>query len=149
PRPEFFLDGLVCRTEKDCFAITDPIGGKFLLLHTGDGEHWTELPREQLPAALPQEGAFAASNSSLTLCGDSDLFFGTGGPAARVFHSPDNGKTWSVAETPILSGNASSGIFSLHCSGNVVIAVGGDYRKTSDEVRVAAYSTDRGATWKL
>ena len=71
--------------EKDCFAISDPVDGKFLLLHTEDGEHWKELPREQMPAALPKEGVFAASNSSLTLCGEEgeELFFGTGGPVAR------------------------------------------------------------------
>jgi photosystem II stability/assembly factor-like uncharacterized protein len=150
-RPGFFLDGLVCREEKDCFAISDPIDGKFLLLHTEDGEHWKELPREQMPAPLPNEGVFAASNSSLTLCGEEgeELFFGTGGPAARVFHSRDRGKTWTVVETPIASGNASSGIFSLRCKGEAVVAVGGDYRNVSSDVRVAAYSVDHGATWKL
>jgi photosystem II stability/assembly factor-like uncharacterized protein len=150
-RPGFFLDGLVCREEKDCFAISDPIDGKFLLLHTEDGEHWKELPREQMPAPLPREGVFAASNSSLTLCGEEgeELFFGTGGPAARVFHSRDRGKTWTVVETPIASGNASSGIFSLRCKGDAVVAVGGDYRNVSSDVRVAAYSVDHGATWKL
>lgn len=148
-RPEFFLDGLVCGEEKDCFVISDPIGGKFLLLHTEDGEHWKELPRESMPAALPKEGVFAASNSSLAICGDEELVFGTGGPAARMFHSLDGGKSWKVVETPIASGNASSGIFSLHCYGNTIVAVGGDYRSVSSAVRVAAYSLDRGATWKL
>jgi photosystem II stability/assembly factor-like uncharacterized protein len=148
-RPEFFLDGLVCSTEKDCFAVTDPIGGKFLLLHTKDGEHWSELPREHMPSALPKEGVFAASNSALTLCGNNELLFGTGGPAARVFHSRDAGKSWTVTETPILRGNASSGIFSLRCYQKNVVAVGGDYAKTSNALRIAAYSSDNGATWKL
>ena len=61
----------------------------------------------------------------------TDLFFGTGGPAARVFHSADLGTTWTVAETPIVSGNASSGIFSLRCSGDTIVAVGGDYANTN------------------
>src|SRR5215475_3498028 len=140
PRPEFFLDGLVCRSERDCFAITDPIYGKFLLLRTADGEHWTELPSNKMPPALDKEGVFAASNSSLTVCGDRDLLFGTGGPAARVFHSTDSGQSWTVAETPILHGEASTGIFSLRCSGKAVVAVGGDYRKIHDWDRIAAYS---------
>jgi photosystem II stability/assembly factor-like uncharacterized protein len=147
-RPEFFLDGLVCADEKHCFAVTDPIDGKFLLLHTDDGEQWKELPRDNMPAALPKEGIFAASNSALTLYGD-ELYFGTGGPAARVFHSPDGGKSWTATETPIFSGNPSSGIFSLHRSGDIVVAVGGDYRNVASNVRVAAYSLDRGVTWKL
>jgi photosystem II stability/assembly factor-like uncharacterized protein len=148
-RPKFFLDGLVCRSENDCFAIADPIDGKFPLLRTTDGQHWKELPGEQLAVALPKEGIFAASNSALTLCGTKGLLFGTGGPAARVFHSSDSGRSWNVAETPILSGNDSSGIFSLRCSDDTVVAVGGDYRKTENSLRVAAYSLDGGATWKL
>jgi photosystem II stability/assembly factor-like uncharacterized protein len=151
PRPAFFLDGLVCRTAKDCFAISDPIDGKFPILHTEDGEHWTELPRTAEPAALPTEGIFAASNSSLILCGPTkhDILFATGGPAARVFHSADNARTWKAAKTPILSGNASAGIFSIACDGRTVVAVGGNYRDPTLTKSVAAYSYDLGATWDL
>lgn len=151
PRPPFFLDGLVCRTEKDCFAISDPIDGKFPILHTDDGEHWTELPKDSEPSALPTEGLFAASNTSLILCGPnkSDILFATGGPAARVFHSTDNAKTWSAITTPILSGTASAGIFSIACNDRTVVAVGGDYRNPTSTKSVAAYSTDMGATWRL
>lgn len=151
PRPAFFLDGLVCRTEKICFAISDPIDGKFPILHTEDGEHWSELPQSSEPAALPTEGLFAASNSSLILCGPnkSDIFFATGGPAARVFHSTDDGHSWTVTTTPVLSGNATAGIFSLACNDQTLVAVGGDYRKPDATQSVAAYSTDFGATWHL
>ncbi len=103
------------------------------------------------PSALPTEGLFAASNSSLILCGPdkNDILFATGGPAARVFHSTDNATTWSVATTPILSGNPSSGIFSIACEGQTLVAVGGDYRNPTATKSVAAYSTDFGATWHL
>jgi photosystem II stability/assembly factor-like uncharacterized protein len=151
PRPAFFLDGLVCRTEKNCYAISDPVDGKFPILHTEDGEHWTELAKDSEPAALPTEGLFAASNTSLILCGpdNNDILFATGGPAARVFHSTDNAKSWSVATTPILSGNPSAGIFSIACLDRTVVAVGGDYRDPTATKSVAAYSTDLGATWQL
>jgi photosystem II stability/assembly factor-like uncharacterized protein len=148
-RPGFFLDALVCTSEKDCFALSDPVEGKFLLLRNVDGEHWTKLPRDRMPAALPNEGAFAASGTSIALCGSDDIYIGTGGPAARVFHSADRGQTWSVAETPILSGEASFGIFSVACTGSAVIVVGGDYKNVSRSDRVAAYSFDAGKTWKL
>ncbi len=151
PRPAFFLDALVCRTEKICYAISDPIDGKFPILHTEDGEHWSELPKSSEPAALPTEGVFAASNSSLILCGPNkaDILFATGGPAARVFHSADNARTWRFAKTQILSGNASSGIFSIACKDRTVVAVGGNYRDPTLTKSVAAYSTDLGATWHL
>jgi photosystem II stability/assembly factor-like uncharacterized protein len=113
-----------------------------------DGEHWTESPRENMPAALPKEGAFAASNSALCLDG-KDIYFGTGGPAARVFASHDLGRTWTVAETPIISGNASSGIFSIFCDETTIDAVGGDYQDPARAYKNAAMSRDGGKTWEL
>ncbi len=149
PRREIFLDGLVCRSEKECFVVGDPVDGKFLLLRTGDGEKWEVTGREAMPGALKGEGAFAASNSSMAWCGKSDIYFGTGGPAARVFHSNDLGQSWTVTETPIQSGNAASGIFSLGCEGERIVAVGGDYQKAEGRERTAAYSQDGGKTWRL
>src|SRR5437879_3983629 len=148
-REEFFLDSIACLSETHCFALGDPIDGKFLLLNTTDGEHWNSLPRENMPAALPGEGAFAASNTCLTISGE-EIFFGTGGPAARVFHSLDSGRTWTAAETPIVSGKASAGIFSLTIGhDNRVMAVGGDYKEPSRPYRVAAHSVDGGKSWQL
>src|SRR6266446_7554803 len=102
-RKEFFLDAITCRSETRCFALSDPTDGKFLLLSATDGEHWNPLPSKNMPTALPGEGAFAASNTCLAVSGE-EIFFGTGGPAARVFHSADAGLTWAVAETPVASG---------------------------------------------
>src|SRR5215470_10871787 len=95
-RKEFFLDSIACFSEKECLALGDPISGRFLLLKTTDGEHWIPLATENMPAALPAEGAFAASNSCIALAGEKEIYFGTGGPAARVFHSADGGLTWTV-----------------------------------------------------
>ena len=145
---EFFLDALICEVETHCTALSDPVDGKFVVLANTDGEHWTELPREKMPAALPKEGAFAASNSSLCLDG-KNIHFGTGGPAARVFASHDFGQNWTVMETPIVSGNASSGIFSLFCDENTVVAVGGDYQDPVRAYKNAAVSKDGGKTWEL
>jgi len=66
-----------------------------------------------MPArTFPAKELFAASNTCLLLSGE-EIFFGSGGPVARVFHSADKGRTWTVSETPIAHGNASSGIFSI------------------------------------
>ena len=148
-RAGFFLDSLACSSLTHCVAVSDPVDGKFLVLATDDGEHWKELPRDKMPAALPQEGVFAASGTEMIFCG-KDLFFGTGGPAARIFHSKDDGLSWTVTETPLLSGNASSGIFGLACNDRGhMVAVGGDYKDPNRALRTAAYSDDSGATWKL
>jgi photosystem II stability/assembly factor-like uncharacterized protein len=149
-RTAFFLDDLVCISKTRCYALSDPVDGKFLLVSTEDGEHWKELPNEHMPAALPGEGVFAASGTSFTLYNKREIYFGTGGArVARVFRSPDLGHTWTVAETPIAIGNASSGIFSITRIRDTVIAVGGDYKDPSRSVGVAAYSVDDGRTWRL
>jgi photosystem II stability/assembly factor-like uncharacterized protein len=148
-RKEFFLDSMACLTETHCFALSDPVDGKFLLLNTTDGERWNPLPSDKMPAALPNEGAFAASNTCLALSGE-DIFFVTGGPAARVFHSRDSGRTWTVAETPVAHGNASSGIFSIaRGDGKEAVVVGGDYEDPKRASGVAAHSLDGGKTWQL
>jgi photosystem II stability/assembly factor-like uncharacterized protein len=147
-RPSFFFDALVCKSE--CYALSDPVDGKFVLVGAQNGENWKELSGDGMPAALPGEGAFAASGTALAIDNDGDLFFGTGGgKAARVFHSPDFGKTWTATDTPIASGNASSGIFSIVLDAKLLIAVGGDYKDPKRTDRVAAYSLDDGKTWQL
>jgi photosystem II stability/assembly factor-like uncharacterized protein len=147
-RTGFFLDSLACDSRTRCFALSDPVDGKFLILATTDGQHWKELPRDKMPAALPAEGAFAASGTSIALCGN-DSYFGTGGPAARVFRSADRGRTWSVGDTPMAAGTASAGIFSIACDGEHVLLAGGDYKNPNQAERVAAYSNDHGKTWHL
>jgi photosystem II stability/assembly factor-like uncharacterized protein len=149
-RTAFFLDSIACLSEKECVALGDPMEKKFLLLKTVDGEHWNPMPTGNMPTALGSEGAFAASNSCIALSGGKEIFFGTGGPTARVFHSTDGGQTWSVARTLVLQGNPSSGIFALSTdrSGHVV-ATGGDYKEAMNPEQSAAYSEDGGKTWQL
>lgn len=148
-RKEIFLDALACdNSSAECMALSDPVDGKFLLLAATDGEHWKELPRDGMPAALPNEGAFAASGTCLVF-GGSEITFVTGGPAARVFRSADHGKSWTVTETPIAHGNASSGIFSIALHGDDEVVVGGDYKAPDRGQGTAAYSSDGGKTWKL
>lgn len=148
-REAFFLDDIVCASEKECFAVSDSVDGKMPIISTSDGVHWKEMPSDGMPAALAGEGAFAASGTTLAMDGKHDLYIGTGGLKARVFHSADLGKNWTVAETPLLSGEASQGIFSVFPTGETVVIVGGDYKEIKDGVRVAAYSMDEGVTWKL
>ncbi len=144
-----FLDDLVCASKSNCYAVSDPVDGKFLLLHTSDGMNWRELPRDGMPAALPGEGVFAASGTSLAVS-KKGIYFATGGAKiARVFRSKDGGKSWSAFDTPIYSGNVSSGIFSIARRGNAVVIVGGDYKNVTGTERVAAYSEDDGEHWKL
>jgi photosystem II stability/assembly factor-like uncharacterized protein len=149
-RPGFFLDALVCDSKIHCYALSDPVDGKFVILATHDGQHWQELPRDKMPTALPAEGAFAASGTSIALCNNNkNVYFGTGGPAARIFRSADHGRSWTATETPVARGNASSGIFSIACHDRFIVAVGGDYQAPANANKAAAYSNDSGETWHL
>ena len=131
-RNGIFFDALAFWDKQHGIVLSDPVEGKFALFITDDGGlTWKQLPASDLPAALPKEGAFAASNSCLVAEGTNNVWFATGGASvARVFHSSDRGKTWQVAETPMHPSNSSSGIFSLAFpDAKNGIAAGGDYQK--------------------
>lgn len=148
PDPKAFYDGFAFRDRKHGIAVSDSVDGKFPLLATEDGANWRPLRPSTLPAALPEEGCFAASGTSIAVGGKSDIWFVTGGPAARVFHSGDNGKNWDVVTSPILSGQASQGAFSVAFQDRLNgVVVGGDYAKPEAADKVAAFSSDGGRTW--
>lgn len=108
----------------------------------------TVYSQVRMPAALPGEGAFAASNTSLVMRGHR-VWFATGGPgAARVFHSDDGGDHWTIARTPIRSDADGAGIFSLAFSDlRHGIAVGGNYSKPTESAHNVAVTSDSGVTW--
>src|SRR5216684_2503171 len=150
PDPKAFYDCFAFWDRTHGIALSDSVDGKFPLLITSDGEAWTELQPKSMPAALPNEGAFAASGTCIATFGRSDVWFGTGGPAARVFHSSDRGQSWTVAETPILHGAATQGVFSLaFWTAKDGVAVGGDYKEPAKGERTAAFTHDGGKTWAL
>ena len=153
--PNGFFDSMAFWDSKRGVVLGDPIPDesgklKFELLLTEDGgQNWRPLPSASLPPAHEGEGAFAASNSCLALQG-ADIWFATGGRLARVFHSPDRGQTWKVADTPMLHGTESTGIFSIAFRDpqHGVIA-GGDYKHPDQDGPNLAFTTDGGKTWEL
>lgn len=149
--PKAFFDAIAFWDEKHGIAFSDPVDGRFLLVVTDDGgAKWSPLPEKSRPEALPKEGAFAASGTCLVTSGENDVWFCTGGAkVARVFHSGDRGKTWTVSETPLLAGIESAGVFSIAFRDrDHGVVVGGDYRKPDDTNATTAVTTDGGKTWK-
>jgi photosystem II stability/assembly factor-like uncharacterized protein len=147
PDPKGFFDAIAFWDASHGIVLGDPVDGHFVVMTTDDGgDTWH---REKTPAAEPNEGAFAASNSCLFLLGMHAVWFGTGGPkGARVFHSSDGGKKWSVAATPIRNDSASAGIFSVAFMNPLFgIAVGGDYSKPEDPSHNIAITEDGGKKW--
>jgi photosystem II stability/assembly factor-like uncharacterized protein len=146
--PQIFLDAMAFWDERRGMAFSDSVDGQFAIFETADaGTTWTRIPADRLPPALPNEGAYAASGSNIAMNGTRDVWIGT--TAARVLHSTDAGRTWTVVKTPLATGS-SAGIFSIAFrDGLHGIVVGGDYRKEAEAVNNAATSSDGGATWTL
>jgi photosystem II stability/assembly factor-like uncharacterized protein len=132
-------------------AVSDSVKGAFVIMTTIDGgATWKRVPANKLPAALPGEGAFAASGTNVAVWGRSNVWFATGAAErARVLRSTDRGATWLVAETPIASG-PSSGIYSIAFRDAMNgMVVGGDYSRETEAIDNAAVTTDGGRTWTL
>ena len=156
--PKGFFDSMAFWDAKHGVVVGDPIVDysgklKFEVLLTEDGENWHAIPPEKLPLAMEGEGGFAASNTCLAILPggtDSNLWFATGGKAARVFHSGDRGQSWEVFDTPIVHGLDSTGIFSIAFRDALhgVIA-GGDYKRPNDDGPNLAFTEDGGKTWTL
>jgi photosystem II stability/assembly factor-like uncharacterized protein len=153
-----FFDSIAFWDSKHGVVVGDPVADetgklKFEVLLTDDGKTWHRVPGAQLPDALEGEGAFAASNSCIAILRSSsnaDIWFATGGKVARVFHSPDRGRSWEVVDTPMIHGADSTGIFSIAFRDAMhgVIA-GGDYKRPNDDGPNLAFTDDGGKSWNL
>jgi photosystem II stability/assembly factor-like uncharacterized protein len=155
--PKGFFDSIAFWDSTHGVVLGDPIPDekgqpRFQVFITENGKSWDPIPPSQLPPALEGESAFAASNSCLAILPlpDTNLWFATGGRVARVFHSPDRGRTWEVFDSPINHGPASAGIFSITFRDprHGVIA-GGDYKHPDADGPNLALTNDGGKKWTL
>jgi photosystem II stability/assembly factor-like uncharacterized protein len=151
PDEDGFYDAMAFWDKDHGLAFSDSAKGLFRIIVTSDGGRtWTRVNPAALPAALDNEGAFAASGTNVFVWGDRHVWIGTGAAAkARVLRSADRGKTWAIAETPI-PGGGSAGIYSIAFRDALHgIVVGGDYSKEDLAVDNVAVTDDGGKTWRL
>ena len=156
--PKGFFDSMAFWDSRHGVVLGDPVQDeagklKFEVLLTDDGKNWHRVPGTQLPAAMDGEGAFAASNRCISILQsspDTNIWFATGGKVARVFHSPDRGRSWEVVDTPMIHGADSTGIFSIAFRDAMhgVIA-GGDYKRPNEGGPNLAFTDDGGKSWNL
>jgi photosystem II stability/assembly factor-like uncharacterized protein len=146
-----FFDAIACWDKKNCIAMSDPVGNKFVLINTTDGgATWKPMDTKDMPATKNGEAAFAASGTCLITQGKNNAFIVSGGNDARVFRSNNRGKSWLVADTPIVKGTAGSGIFSIAMRDkNNGVIVGGNYEKPKEATGTFAATADGGKTWQL
>ena len=144
PDPTGFFDAIAMFGQQRGILLGDPVDGRFVIYTTDDGKQWA---RHTGPEALPSEGAFAASGTCLIARPNGEAWFGTG--AARVFHSLDFGRTWTVSQTPLAHEGKAAGVFSLAFRDRKHgIAVGGDYTKPGVSSGNIAITDDGGQTWQ-
>ena len=149
--PKAFYDAMSFWDPNHGIVIGDAIDGQFCIMTTENGGRtWVRVAANDLPLALENEGAFAASGTNIALFGKSHAWIGTGaGAKARILRTTDRGRTWKIAETSLIAG-ASAGIFSVAFrDAKHGVIVGGDYRKENEAVDNFAVTSDGGVTWRL
>jgi len=131
-------------------AMGDPTEDCLSVIITNDGGNsWRKVSCANLPKVVEGEAAFAASNSNLMLK-KSKSFMVSGGKKSRLFVSDDFGNSWQVYETPIIQGEAMTGIFSADFYNDKIgFITGGNYEKPNDNSNNKAITFDGGKTWKL
>jgi photosystem II stability/assembly factor-like uncharacterized protein len=156
--------------DEEGVILGDPIQGHFTrfdLAQRGGGVEPSHDLNET--PASKEQGAFAASNSSVALgprflqAPHPILWFGTGGtPGPFVYRLSGTYKaisdysdlrrklaahTWTRSPVPLASGKA-AGVFSLAFRDEEHgMAVGGDYQKPNESAGTAAWSDDGGQHW--
>lgn len=150
--PEAFFDCLSFWDERRGLAFSDAVAGEVILLATEDGgAHWTRIPPERVPdAQAGGEGAFAASGTCIVTAPGGLAWIGTGAAEkARVFRTEDYGRSWAVAQTPVVAGEM-AGIFTLAFRDAVHgVALGGDLARPQEHTDNVAVTADGGRTWTL
>ncbi len=146
-----FFDGVAFWDEHSGVAISDPVNGFHILYRTDDqGLSWH--PQVVNIPAIDGEYSFAASNSSLAVCGRDGIIFGTGGSCSRIFSSRDRGLSWQVVESSIttVKNDPYSGIHAISfLNDRVGVAVGGSASTRSNLPGInAIFTCDGGDSWQ-
>lgn len=149
--PKEFWDAMSFWDAANGIVMGDSVNGHFCIMTTSNGGvTWTRVPAAALPPALENEGAFAASGTNIAVWGKSHFWLATGaGAKARVLRTADRGRTWMIADTPLMVG-PSAGIFSIAFrDAKHGVVVGGDYTKEKEAIDNLALTNDGGVTWTL
>ena len=146
-RPEIFLNGMDFHGKMG-YVLGDPIDGTFQLLKSKDkGENWTDESLNILLFAEPGEAGFAASGSSIQVINDW-VYIGSGGSYSSLYKRNEREKILNVVDVPILSGNSSSGIFSIDfLNERTGIVVGGDYMSENNNSNNILLTYNGGLSW--
>jgi photosystem II stability/assembly factor-like uncharacterized protein len=150
-----FYDCLTFFDRRHGVAFSDASHGRTNILRTSDGgASWALLPAAAVPAPLPGEGAFAASNGCVVALDATHGIIAASEPGARIFATDDAGATWTVRadRTPFVH-DSQAGITGVAFRGarhGVGVAARINSAMTRDSSAASFATTgDGGATWQL
>ncbi len=123
-------------------AVGDPNGGVYEIYTTMDGgETWTAISSEDIPNPLASE---FISTSVCSVVGNN-IWFGTN--RSRVFHSSDQGLTWTASTTPISTLTSNPWVEGIAFQ-NEMVGIAHSANYTSQPYQsLIAFTEDGGATW--
>ncbi len=139
---DMFADG------RHGLALSDPVGGLFRILATADGGNsWRVQHTAGMPPAIDGEFAFATGRC-LRTSGTRRAWFGTAVAAARIFHTSNRGRTWTVTDSTLAPDpDNGAGVFGLAVRGHRhLLAVGGTFADFDLGTSASAFTRD-GRTW--
>jgi len=145
-----FYDSMKFFDEKNGIAFGDPVDGCMSVITTQDGGNtWNKINCDQFPKSGKQEGAFAASNTNISIV-DSTAWLVSGGLTSRIYKTSNFGKSWNYYDTPVLKDKTTEGIYSVDFyNENLGIVIGGDYTLTNHNFNNKAITKDGGKTWQI
>ena len=146
---KIFFDCLKFYNKTSGIAIADPIDGHFPIIKTDNGgETWTELALETCPSSEPEEGIFAASNTSIDIQSKNTWFI-SGGSRARLFYSNDQGVHFKSYDQPILPIEQMNKNGTIDFINSKLGVMGGGNSDNADTICTKlAITKNRGDTWE-
>ena len=147
--PDAFFDCFDFWTPAHGIAFSDAVRGEHFLLETvSGGSTWSRVPVDRLPPALAGEGSFASSGTCVAAWGAGHALVGLGNAnRTRVLRTADRGRSWAIADAPIVSGEA-AGIGSIVMFDSLrALALGGEFARPEARGTYVARTLDGGRTW--
>ncbi|MEJ2585196.1 MAG: oxidoreductase [Robiginitalea sp.] len=146
--PEVFYDSMAFWDDLNGLAVGDAMEGCLSMLITRDGgTTWAKVSCEDLPQALPGEGAFAASDTNLAVKGTACWIVTSRG---RILYSPDMGQHWEIRAQALETDSETQGLYSMDFyNAQLGYAIGGDYTQPESNTQNKVATEDGGNTWVL
>ncbi len=145
-----FYDSMQFWNESEGIAVGDPTDECLSIIITRDGGFsWKKVACSNLPKVADGEAAFAASNTNICIKGNKTWIV-SGGVKSRVFYSDNKGKSWNFTDSPIIQGQAMTGIFTADFyNERTGIVAGGNYEQPEQNFSNKAITNNGGKSWKL